>query len=136
MYGNGSDDYVHADIHAFVFKPGSDIVMFIGTDGGVFGTRTASAPDANMKFFESANKYSTLQYYSCALHPDAGSIHFMGGLQDNGSMFYRRGHIPAFTDMLSGGDGALCFIDQNDPSIQITTHYTSIQERRNPIRRW
>ncbi|MFH0760160.1 MAG: T9SS type A sorting domain-containing protein [Bacteroidota bacterium] len=123
MYGNGSDDYVHADIHAFAFKPGSDVEMYIGTDGGVFGTRTASAPDANMKFFESANSYSTLQYYSCAMHPDAGSIHFMGGLQDNGTMFYRRGHIPTFTDMLSGGDGALCFIDQNEPSIQITTVY-------------
>jgi len=123
MYGNGSDDYVHADIHVFAFKPGSDTEMYIGTDGGVFGTRTASAPDANMKFFESANSYSTLQYYSCAMHPDAGSIHFIGGLQDNGTMFYRRGNVPTFRDMLSGGDGALCFIDQNEPSIQITTVY-------------
>lgn len=123
MYGTGSDDYVHADIHAFAFKPGSDVELYIGTDGGVFGTRTASAPDANMKFFESANSYSTLQYYSCAMHPDAGSIHFMGGLQDNGTMFYRRGNTPTFRDMLSGGDGALCFIDQNEPSIQITTVY-------------
>jgi len=123
MYGNGADNYVHADIHAFVFKPGSDTEFFIGTDGGVFGTRTASAPDANMKFFESANGYSTLQYYSCAMHPDAGSVHFIGGLQDNGTMFYRKDHVPTFRDMLSGGDGALCFIDQNEPSIQLTTVY-------------
>ncbi len=123
MYGNGADNYVHADIHVFAFKPGSDVNMFIGTDGGVFGTRTASAPDASMKFFESANGYSTLQYYSCAMHPDAGAIHFIGGLQDNGTMFYRKGNTPTFRDMLSGGDGALCFIDQNEPSIQITTVY-------------
>ncbi|MFA6129236.1 MAG: T9SS type A sorting domain-containing protein [Bacteroidales bacterium] len=123
MYGNGADDYVHADIHIMKYRPGSDTELFIGTDGGIFGTRTASAPDTGMKFFEIANHYSTLQYYSCAMHPDAGAIHFLGGLQDNGSMFYRKGNTPTFTDMLSGGDGALCFIDQNEPSIQMTTVY-------------
>ncbi|MDD4645493.1 MAG: T9SS type A sorting domain-containing protein [Bacteroidales bacterium] len=123
MYGNGSVNYVHADIHVIQYKPGSDSELYIGTDGGVFGTRTASAPDKDMKFFEVANNYSTLQYYSCAIHPEAGSIHFIGGLQDNGTMFYKRGKIPTFTDMLSGGDGALCFIDQDKPSIQITTVY-------------
>jgi len=123
MYGNGADNYVHADIHVIKYKPGSDTELFIGTDGGIFSTRTASAPDTGMKFFEVATGYSTLQYYSCALHPDAGAIHFMGGLQDNGTMFYRRGNTPTFRDMLSGGDGALCFIDQNEPSIQITTVY-------------
>lgn len=123
MYGNGSPTYVHADIHVFKFRPGSDTDLFIGTDGGVFGTTTASAPDASMRFFEVANQYSTLQYYSCAIHPDAGAVHFMGGLQDNGTMFYRKGHTPTFTDMLSGGDGALCFIDQNEPTIQMTTVY-------------
>lgn len=123
MYGTGSDDYVHADIHVFKFRPGSDTQLYIGTDGGVFSTNTASAPDAGMKFFEVADNFSTLQYYSCAIHPEAGSIHFIGGLQDNGTMFYRRGSTPTFRDMLSGGDGALCFIDQNEPSIQITTVY-------------
>lgn len=125
MYGSGADNYVHADIHVMKFKPGSDTELFIGTDGGIFSTRTASAPDTGMKFFEVANNYSTLQYYSCAMHPDAGSIHFMGGLQDNGTIFYRRGNTPTFRDMLSGGDGALCFIDQNEPSIQITTVYNN-----------
>ena len=36
--------YVHADIHVIQYKPGSDSELYIGTDGGVFGTRTASAP--------------------------------------------------------------------------------------------
>jgi len=125
MYGNGADNYVHADIHVMKFKPGSDTELYIGTDGGIFSTRTASAPDAGMKFFEVANNYSTLQYYSCAIHPDAGSIHYIGGLQDNGTMFYRRGNTPTFRDMLSGGDGALCFIDQDEPTIQITTVYNN-----------
>jgi len=121
MYGNGSTDYVHADIHDFKFRPGSDTDMLIATDGGVFGTTTASGSEP--AFFEVNRGYSTLQYYSCAIHPAEGAIHFMGGLQDNGTMFYKKNNIPTFTDMLSGGDGALCFIDQDDPQIHLTTVY-------------
>ena len=125
MYGNGADNYVHADIHVIKYKPGSDSELFISTDGGIFSTRTASAPDIGMKFFEVANNYSTLMYYSCAMHPDAGAVHYIGGLQDNGSIFYKKDNTPTFRDMLSGGDGALCFIDQNEPNIQITTVYNN-----------
>lgn len=121
MYGNGSPDYVHADIHALTFKPGSDTDMVIATDGGIFATTTA--PAATPTFFELNKGYSTLQYYSCAIHPEAGAIHFMGGLQDNGTMFYKRGNTPTFRDMLSGGDGALCFIDEDNPIIHLTTVY-------------
>ncbi|MCD6347624.1 MAG: T9SS type A sorting domain-containing protein [Bacteroidales bacterium] len=121
MYGNGSTEYVHADIHTIKYKPGSDTDLVIGTDGGVFGTRTA--PATTPSFFELNRGYSTLQYYSCAMHPDAGAIHYMGGLQDNGTMFYKRGNTPTFRDMLSGGDGALCFIDQDNPIIHITSVY-------------
>jgi len=121
MYGNGSPDYVHADIHAIIFRPGSDTEMVIATDGGIFATSTA--PATTPTFFELNKGYSTLQYYSCAIHPEAGAIHFMGGLQDNGTMFYKKGNIPTFTDMLSGGDGALCFIDEDNPIIHLTTVY-------------
>jgi hypothetical protein len=121
MYGNGSPDYVHADIHDFKFRPGSDTDMLIATDGGVFGTTTASGSEP--AFFEVNRGYSTLQYYSCAIHPAAGAVHFMGGLQDNGTMFYKRDNTPTFVDMLSGGDGALCFIDKDEPQIHLTTVY-------------
>lgn len=123
MYGNGSPDYVHADIHSIKFKPGSDTEMIISTDGGIFGTSSASG--TNPTFFELNKNYSTLQYYSCAIHPQAGAIHFMGGLQDNGTMFYRRGKKPTFTDMLSGGDGALCFIDEDNPLIHLSSVYNN-----------
>ncbi len=123
MYGNGADNYVHADIHSILFRPGSDTDLLIATDGGIFGSR--SAPEAVPTFFELNKNFSTLQYYSGAIHPAAGAIHFVGGLQDNGTMFYRRGVTPKFTDMLSGGDGALCFIDEDNPKIHITTVYNN-----------
>ena len=121
MYGNGASDYVHADIHSIVYRTGSDTDLIIGTDGGIFGTRTASAQTPY--FFELNRNFSTLQYYSGAIHPSAGAIHFMGGLQDNGTLFYRANNTPTFRDMLSGGDGALCFIDEDNPKIHLTTVY-------------
>ena len=121
MYGNGSPRYVHADIHYIGYRPGSNQQMIIATDGGIFGT--ADATQALPTFVEYNKAFSTLQYYSGAIHPAAGTIHFIGGLQDNGTMFYKKGDTPTFTDMLSGGDGALCFIDEDEPSIQITTVY-------------
>lgn len=121
MYGNGASDYVHADIHHVLYKPGSDTDLLIATDGGIFGTRSASAQTPY--FFEVNRNFSTLQYYSGAIHPAAGAVHFMGGLQDNGTMFYKANVTPTFTDMLSGGDGALCFIDEDNPKIHLTTVY-------------
>ena len=124
MYGNGSPKYVHADIHVITYKPGTDNELFVTTDGGIFGTRSAASP-TNVVFFELNRNYSTLQYYSCAIHPDSAAIHFMGGLQDNGTIFYKKGDTPTFRNMLSGGDGALCFVDQDHPSVCITTVYNN-----------
>ena len=34
---------------------------------------------------ERNKNFNTIQYYACAIHPDPGSSHFLGGAQDNGS---------------------------------------------------
>lgn len=121
MYGSApSSDYVHADQHSVVYQPSSSKKMLFGTDGGVFATSDGTAPIP--EFYERNQNYNTLQYYSCAIHPAAGAKHFIGGLQDNGSMYYR-GDPVTFVDMLSGGDGALCWIDQDDPLYMITSVY-------------
>lgn len=120
MYSGGGPRYIHADQHIILFKPGSSTEILFGTDGGVHYTAngTSSLPD-----LETRNKsYSTLQFYTCALHPDAGSDIFYGGLQDNGTLYYT-GTPLAMHDMVSGGDGACCFIDQQDPATSITSHY-------------
>ncbi|MFC2096947.1 T9SS type A sorting domain-containing protein [Bacteroidota bacterium] len=120
MYGSGSPTYVHADQHRITYQPGSSKKMLFGTDGGVFATSDGTAPTP--EFFERNVGYNTLQYYSCAIHPEAGAEHYIGGLQDNGSMYYS-GETITFRDMLSGGDGALCWIDQDDPLYMITSVY-------------
>ena len=120
MYSGGGPDYIHADQHIIVYKPGSSDEILFGSDGGVFYTGNGS--QANPTFEEHNKGYSTLQFYTCAICPLAGIAQFYGGLQDNGSLFYL-GTPFTINDMVSGGDGAYCFYDKIDPSLSITSIY-------------
>ncbi len=120
MYYGGGDDYVHADQHVQLYKEGSVEEMVFGTDGGVF--YTANASSSNPVFEEKNNNFSTLQFYTCAISPVAGDDEYIGGLQDNGTLFYQ-GNPLDINDMIDGGDGAGCFWDADEPEIFITSVY-------------
>jgi len=112
--------YVHADQHNIQFKPGSDSEFIVGNDGGVFYTPYATA--SNPDFYERNNNYNTVQYYTCAIHPQAGKGFYLGGTQDNGTFRYFNNPV-SNNDMISGGDGAFCFIDEDEPQFIITSVY-------------
>jgi len=120
MYYGGGDEYVHADIHDIAYKPGSSDELLITSDGGVFYTDNAgsSSPD----FQEKNLGYGTLQFYTCALHPAAGNARCVGGLQDNGTLYYT-GQALTINQMIDGGDGSGCFIDQDQSQYMITSVY-------------
>ncbi|MFC2107680.1 T9SS type A sorting domain-containing protein, partial [Bacteroidota bacterium] len=119
MYNSGGPDYVHGDIHRIEFYKGtSDDVIFC-TDGGVFETDMGTA--SNPVFYERNNGYNTLQYYTCAFTPNAGEDLTLGGCQDNCTLFYD-GQPITVGDVMSGGDGAYCFIDKNEPNIWLTSY--------------
>ena len=123
MYAGGGPQYIHADQHVIVYKPGSSTEILYGSDGGVFYTSngTSSAPD-----FEEHNKnYTTLQFYSGAISPDQGAKLYLGGLQDNGCLLYS-GSPLTINSMVSGGDGAYCFYDEYDPSFSISSLYYNV----------
>jgi hypothetical protein len=120
MYNGGGDDYVHADIHDIDFKPNSSDELIISTDGGVFYTDNAGSfsPD-----FQEKNIYfGTLQFYSCDIYPIPGVDKYVGGLQDNGTLYYT-GQALSIFDMIGGGDGAYCFIDENEPQLMLISVY-------------
>jgi hypothetical protein len=109
--------YVHADQHNLKYRPGSSDELLSSNDGGVFlaADSKATAPG----FVEKSNGYNTLQYYTCAIHPEAGKRYFLGGCQDNGT--FRSGDEPTSKKVsVSYGDGTYCFIDENEPNIQIS----------------
>lgn len=120
MYSGGGPDYIHADQHIIVFKPGSSGEILFGSDGGVFYTANGTASNPQME--EHNINYNTLQFYTCAIHPSSGTDLFYGGLQDNGSLHYNGNPLTIF-DMVSGGDGAYCFYDNDNPSLSITSVY-------------
>ena len=120
MYYGGGDDYVHADQHVQLYKNGSLDEMLFGTDGGVF--YTANATSSNPVFEEKNLNFSTLQFYTCAISPVAGDNRYIGGLQDNGTLYFQ-GDPLDINDMVDGGDGAGCFWDVDEPEIFITSVY-------------
>ena len=131
MYYGGGTGYVHADQHIMVFKPGSSTELLLGCDGGIFYTASANN---SMPTFEQRNlDYNTLQFYTADLRNEAGSTELVGGLQDNGCLYYY--NLPVtINDMVSGGDGAFCFFDKEDVFYSITsTYYNSYYVQTNGV---
>lgn len=120
MYYGGGDLYVHADIHDIDYKPGSSNDLLVTSDGGVFYTDEATM--SGPAFQEKNNGYGTLQFYSCAINPVAGSNKYVGGLQDNGTLYHTGSPLTIFS-MIDGGDGAFSFIDQDQQQYMITSVY-------------
>jgi hypothetical protein len=115
-YGGFELDYVHADQHSFAFRPGNPNTVVFGNDGGLHMTT-----DAGDHFTAKNSGYNVTQFYSCALHPNAGEYYFLAGSQDNGTQQFDSAGIDS-TKEVTGGDGAFCFIDQMDPALQITSY--------------
>jgi photosystem II stability/assembly factor-like uncharacterized protein len=120
MYYGGGDEYVHADIHDIDYKPGSSDEMLVTSDGGVFYTNEAGS--SGPAFQEKNQGYGSLQFYTCGLIPSAGNVRCVGGLQDNGTLYYT-GAALTINHMIDGGDGSGCFIDQTQGQYMITSVY-------------
>jgi hypothetical protein len=108
--------YVHADIHNITFIPGSSTSFIVGCDGGIFYTT-----DGGNSFVSKDGGLNVTQYYGVALHPGSGSNYMLGGSQDNGSHIFSGSGINSVS-YASGGDGVTCFIDQSNPTTQITSY--------------
>jgi PKD domain/Secretion system C-terminal sorting domain len=110
---------VHADQHGVTFEPGNGSVAYVGCDGGIFRVTNA---ETNLAFASKNDNYITALFYSCAIHPTAGTNYYLAGAQDNGSHKINTGGIAPSVSVL-GGDGFYCFINQTTPNIQIVSLY-------------
>ncbi len=123
MYYGGGDRYVHADIHQVAFQPNNANTVAITSDGGVF--LSENILNSEPVFIERNQGYNTLQFYSCDISPVDQSTNFVGGLQDNGTLFLYNDTALDINDMITGGDGAYCFFDDNDPLLITSTYYNA-----------
>lgn len=110
---------IHSDHHTVVFEPGSSSELILSNDGGVY--KCTNGADANPTPASKNAGYNVTQFYAVALHPDAGSNYMLAGAQDNGTPRFSMAGLGSTVDV-SGGDGAICLIDQGDPSVQIAPH--------------
>ncbi|MDD3559724.1 MAG: T9SS type A sorting domain-containing protein [Melioribacteraceae bacterium] len=115
-YGGFGFPYVHADQHNIAFRPGSSTEIAFANDGGIH-----YSTNGGVSFSEKNSGLNITQFYSCAMHPSAGSNYFLGGTQDNGSHQFTSAGINSTTEV-TGGDGGFSFIDQSDPNYQITSY--------------
>lgn len=126
-YGGGGHPEVHADQHIAIFAPESSDTILFGNDGGIYLSENASS--ASPSFVHQVSSYNVTQFYGGAIHPTAGSPYLLAGAQDNGSHSFSNGGLNNTTEV-TGGDGAFCHIDQNNPDYQFT-QYVYNQFRRS-----
>lgn len=110
---DGTEAYIHADIHGMAFNPKNTEEILISTDGGIFYSDNSSY----LPYFGSSAtikprnlNLNVTQFYSGAIDPILENG-FLGGAQDNGTNVFSEPGISNTSELL-GGDGAFSFIDQ------------------------
>jgi hypothetical protein len=121
---------VHADQHEILYRPGFPGEAIFGNDGGVYYGSNLSAGTSSAEILARNKNYNVTQFYSAALHPVLPN-YMLGGTQDNGTLKFTNAGFGSATEA-NGGDGAMCFIDQLDPSLQIVSYvYNDISISKN-----
>jgi len=94
----------HPDLHTGAFLPGSNIIYYSGSDGGVHKTSDITAGTVSWTSLNTG--YNTSQFYSLSLAPESASNVMMGGTQDNGTWLGTSAGLSNWTNVESG-DGTI-----------------------------
>lgn len=127
-YGGFGFQYAHADQHFIIHRPGSSDQVYFGNDGGIFRTTNGSAGTPTITF--KGDNFNVTQFYACAMHPTAFTDYFLAGAQDNGTQQFASAGINSTVEA-TGGDGAFCHIDQDQPQFQFTQYVFNDYFRSN-----
>jgi PKD repeat protein len=105
--GSGAP-YVHADIHALEYLPGSGTTYFAGCDGGIFKTTNSGTAWADLS---AGLQIAQIYRIGCSA---TNSNLLLTGWQDNGTNRHNTG---AWSEVL-GGDGMEALIDFTNANVQ------------------
>jgi hypothetical protein len=122
MTNTSIGDTVHADIHALVFTPGNSNRLWVGCDGGVFFSDTATGGAA---FIARNTGLSTLTMEHLSQHPTEDAVLFCG-MQDNGTGRFTGEE--AWLHM-APGDGGFSVVNWNDPYRVVVTYPSTVVRR-------
>jgi subtilisin-like proprotein convertase family protein len=118
---------VHADQHAFTFRPGSSNEAVIGNDGGVYYANGLSTSATTSNAFSARNKnYNVTQFYYGGYGPNVTNELIIAGAQDNGTQFFN-GAAPGINSSVwaNGGDGAYSEIDTDEDYMIVSYVYNN-----------
>lgn len=105
---------VHADQHAFTFRPGNSNEAVIGGDGGVYYASSLSTAENNAVFTAMNKDYNVTQFYYGGYGQSISNELILAGAQDNGTPFINGASVGANSSVtISGGDGAYTTIDKD-----------------------
>jgi hypothetical protein len=114
----------HADQHGLLFQPGSAVIAYTGSDGGVHKTLEVTASSVTWNPLN--NGYNTSQFYTAAIDENLpGSDIVIGGMQDNGTWFTNSLVGTDWWSEIFGGDGSFCAVA--DASGTEGTYLVSVQ---------
>jgi photosystem II stability/assembly factor-like uncharacterized protein len=115
----GPPFYAHADVHDIKYFPGSNNIVYLVTDGGIF-----ISEDDGLSWGGHNGGLQCQQFYPTCSNSEQDSLFFIGGLQDNATAIYEGNEG---WRRVIGGDGACTAIDPwNDNHVLAGTQWRSI----------
>ncbi|HSU28791.1 MAG TPA: hypothetical protein VLJ68_10440 [Chitinophagaceae bacterium] len=125
----GATDYIHADVHAVEFVPGSTTTAYWATDGGVFRTTNADAsPISNMTFESCNGGLNAQQFFPAIAQSQVSASLVIGGLQDNGVIRYNG---TGWAKVISGDGGPSAFKPDDETIILSSTDTRGVKRSTN-----
>ncbi|HEX8685890.1 MAG TPA: hypothetical protein VF654_05290, partial [Pyrinomonadaceae bacterium] len=119
---------IHPDNHALAFHPTNHLVLYAGSDGGIY-----KSSDGGANWSDTINEGLCItQFEFIDHHPTSDAVVF-GGTQDNGTEQFR--NSPVFYHA-ADGDGGYALIDQSQPKNVLHTYYGNTPERSTLGGRW
>jgi photosystem II stability/assembly factor-like uncharacterized protein len=121
----GDPEFTHADIHVLAYHGEA---LYAGTDGGLF--RSLDGGDSWKSIANMTSGISSLQiYHVCGTTVDPTMLFF--GAQDNGtwSLTLDEQGNEVEAQQVLGGDGMVCQINPEDPSIVFASYYNGYMTR-------
>jgi photosystem II stability/assembly factor-like uncharacterized protein len=105
----------HPDNHALAFHPTNHLVIYAGSDGGIYKSN-----DGGATWSDTINEGPCItQFEFIDQHPVFDAV-ILGGTQDNGTEQFRNSPVFYHAD---DGDGGFCAIDPNKPNTMLSTYY-------------
>jgi hypothetical protein len=123
---NRIDTGLHADTHSVTVAPSNPIVVYFGSDGGVWRSSNSGTS------WQSINTvgFNATQFQSISVHPTDRNFS-IGGTQDNGTPWL---HPDTTWTRADFGDGGFALIDQNAPdTTNVTMYHTYFNQTNNLI---